>query len=202
MFPEKEVKVMSALFLTALAFSTNLTQAQTLYGDVKYFDRTPTIEELSAALGVAESQSPLTRSWGQTRSVELRDQTVTEASQKSAPIATAAEQPRQADFKIEFDLDSAVVRPDARGTLDVLAEFLLRSPSVRVELGGHTDASGAAVYNQRLSQMRAIAVGNYITQMHGVPENQLSIVGYGEERPLLNLNPNDSRNRRVSVTRL
>ena len=69
-----------------------------------------------------------------------------------------------------------------------------------VEIQGHTDNTGAAPYNQRLSQERAEAVKEALMRL-GIAGSRLTAKGYGQEKPLLpNVSDaNRARNRRVQL---
>jgi hypothetical protein len=56
------------------------------------------------------------------------------------------------------------------------------NPNITIELAAHCDYKGNDAYNQRLSQRRAESVVNYLIE-HGVKEDRLTAVGYGESRP-------------------
>lgn len=76
-----------------------------------------------------------------------------------------------------------------------------RSPTMLIEIGGHTDSLGPEEYNQMLSQRRADAVKKYLERL-GVDGKRINAVGYGESRPVA---PNDSQegrrlNRRTEFT--
>lgn len=83
---------------------------------------------------------------------------------------------------VQFETDSARLRPEATAILDKAAEGLRRSPDVSVEVQGHTDDVGADDYNLKLSQRRADAVRQYLID-HGVAAERLTAKGYGESRP-------------------
>lgn len=71
----------------------------------------------------------------------------------------------------------------------------------RVNIAGHTDSTGDASYNQRLSERRAQAVGSYLTQ-NGVGSMRLNTSGYGATQPIAS-NDNEqgrAQNRRVEIT--
>jgi outer membrane protein OmpA-like peptidoglycan-associated protein len=87
------------------------------------------------------------------------------------------------DFdKVYFDLDSDVIRSDARAALDNIASFLLANPGVSVTITGNTCDIGEENYNQNLGERRAEAVRNYLIAK-GVGEARLGTVSYGESRP-------------------
>lgn len=106
-----------------------------------------------------------------------------------------------------FDFDKATIRPDARPTLDKLAELIKAQspPSIAVE--GHTDSKGDDRYNQRLSDARAMAVRDYLVSVRTVDGTKLATKGYGELKPVApNMKPDGSddeagrqKNRRVEV---
>lgn len=87
---------------------------------------------------------------------------------------------------VNFDFDRDTLRPDAISSLNETIEILRNYPDLRVEVAGHTDLCGAEGYNQGLSERRARAVHNHLTQ-NGIAASRLvGPVGYGEERPLVN----------------
>lgn len=101
---------------------------------------------------------------------------------------------------ILFATDSSTVAAGLRGDLGVLAQNLLRYPNSIVEVVGHTDNTGAAAYNQDLSQRRAQAVTSILSS-NGVPSSRLRSVGRGESAPIAsNLTPQGrAQNRRVDI---
>lgn len=84
---------------------------------------------------------------------------------------------------IHFDFDSSALKPEAKTILKRNIQLLKDNPRTHVRIEGYTSASGAAEYNQRLSERRANAVKDYLINEGIITENRLSIVGYGEKRP-------------------
>ncbi len=82
---------------------------------------------------------------------------------------------------IYYDLDKWNIREDAQPILDSLSTILINNPSIRVELGSHTDARGKDQYNQNLSQKRAQAAVDYLI-LKGINNNRLIAKGYGESK--------------------
>jgi outer membrane protein OmpA-like peptidoglycan-associated protein len=83
---------------------------------------------------------------------------------------------------IFYDYDKATLRPESTEALDKLVVLLGDNPNVTIELSAHTDYKGSAAYNKGLSQRRAEAVVQYLTE-HGIEAARLSPVGYGKEKP-------------------
>jgi outer membrane protein OmpA-like peptidoglycan-associated protein len=86
------------------------------------------------------------------------------------------------DSEVSFDFDRAEIRPGFRGSLDKLANVLLKYDRTVVHVIGHTDSVGSDAYNQQLSERRAYAVIDYLAS-HGVPRNRLRAEGRGEREP-------------------
>jgi len=99
---------------------------------------------------------------------------------------------------INFDFDSARIRPDSEGKLARVVSILEDNPDIRVRIEGHTDSTGPEKYNLGLSFRRAESVKNYLVG-NGIDPNRLSVVGFGEAKPLVSNRTRAGRavNRRV-----
>ncbi len=85
--------------------------------------------------------------------------------------------------KIQFEKDSATVRPVSAKLLDEVAGLLNKHPDVQiVEIGGHASAEGAAKHNVSLTQRRVDAVVVELVR-RGVKKERLVSVGYGFHCP-------------------
>ena len=80
---------------------------------------------------------------------------------------------------IYFDLDKSNIRPDARVELEKIVEVLSQNPTIKIEIGSHTDSRQSKAYNQALSQRRAQSTLNYLAK-RGINKNRLTAKGYGE----------------------
>jgi len=80
---------------------------------------------------------------------------------------------------IYYDFDKADLRSDAIIELDKVVRFLNKHPKIEVELGSHTDCRGAAIYNQDLSDRRAMNAAIYIQSRISSP-NRITYKGFGE----------------------
>lgn len=102
--------------------------------------------------------------------------------------------------RVSFADGGAVLTTNAQGALDQLATALVSCPAAMLEIAGHTDTTGSATSNKRLSQRRAERVASYLAQK-GVPEQRLAAVGYGEAFPLVpnTSDENRAQNRRITM---
>jgi tetratricopeptide (TPR) repeat protein len=93
------------------------------------------------------------------------------------------------------------IGPDAHAQLDEVVMVLLDNPSLRIEIQGHTDNSGKALANRRLSEKRAKSVMQYLIQ-RGIKPTRLQWAGYGQTRPIATNDTSDGRkqNRRVGFS--
>lgn len=80
-----------------------------------------------------------------------------------------------------FGFDKFNLRPEARTTLDELAQRLSGSDVQSVRVEGNTDFMGSDKYNQALSERRANTVSQYLVG-RGVPAEKISAVGLGESQ--------------------
>ena len=104
------------------------------------------------------------------------------------------------NLNINFDFNSAKIKPEYMPKIKELAEFLKKNYAYKAEIQGHTDSIGSAAYNKKLSEKRAKAVYEALIKM-GVDKNRLSYIGYGEAHPIApNTTPEGrAKNRRVEV---
>ena len=106
------------------------------------------------------------------------------------------------DTRIEFDYDSASIRPESFSILSQVALTLRANPQLqRIRVEGHTDDRGSDLYNLDLSQRRAESVMRYLIQ-RGVDPRRLEARGYGKREPLMPGSSDKARakNRRVEFT--
>lgn len=125
-----------------------------------------------------------------------------------APVAADAEnysavdKADQVNVQISFDFDSASLREDQKPKLASLCEAMKSVDASVFQIIGHTDSSGKASYNERLSLLRAQEVKHFLVNSCGIDENRLKAIGMGETVPF---DPNDPRadiNRRVEFQAL
>jgi outer membrane protein OmpA-like peptidoglycan-associated protein len=101
---------------------------------------------------------------------------------------------------VEFEFDSAELRPGSYAILDEIAGLLRRHRDIaRLEVQGHADRHASHEYNLKLSLDRANAVRHDLITRGGIAEHRLIARGYGKSRPLdrSTTNEADATNRRV-----
>ncbi len=101
---------------------------------------------------------------------------------------------------IYFDFDKSTVRPEYRGIVSAHAAYAKAHGSARVTLEGHADERGTREYNLGLGERRGNAV-DALMAAQGASSNQLTVVSYGEERPVCRVSDEEcwSLNRRVEI---
>ncbi len=85
---------------------------------------------------------------------------------------------------IYYDYNKATVRFESLPALDVLVEFMMKNPKVKIELSSHTDERGYDDYNLNLSQGRAKNAAMYLI-LEDIENNRIVYKGYGETKPLI-----------------
>lgn len=86
---------------------------------------------------------------------------------------------------IYFDLDKSDIRPDAEIELNKIVKIMNDNPTIRIELGSHTDCRATEAYNMSLSNRRAKASAEYIKKRITNPDRIFG-KGYGESKLLNN----------------
>ncbi len=117
---------------------------------------------------------------------------------KEAAVFAATEAAKTSLQRIHFDFDSYLLTQPSRDKLYSNADFILKKYRGKIKLEGHCDERGTDEYNLALGENRAKSALNYLLTL-GVPAEQLSIISYGEERPLDNGHTEEAwaMNRRV-----
>jgi outer membrane protein OmpA-like peptidoglycan-associated protein len=128
---------------------------------------------------------------------DLRNAMASTVSQNNATIQRNNEQMLTATFKSDvfFDLNSAIIKPGGLTELDRVANVLNQYPQTMIRVEGHTDQTGSEQYNQQLSERRANAVKNALTQK-GIDPGRVTAVGMGMCCPV---SSDNAANRRVSM---
>jgi len=158
------------------------------------------LEEAEAARRLAEAQA---------NEIELARREAELASQDADSLRRRLElmELRQTDRGVVvtlgdvlFGVGETQLQPTARDNLQDVVELLQSEPGKRIRIEGHTDSSGPAEVNQRISLERAESVRNTLSSM-GIDADRIQALGMGEDFPIASNDSRDgrSRNRRVDV---
>lgn len=99
---------------------------------------------------------------------------------------------------VQFDLGRSTLKTESFRILNQVGDILKKYPDYNLIISGHTDNSGGASTNQRLSEKRAQTCYEYLIS-RGISSSRLGYAGYGETRPIADNNTKEGRylNRRV-----
>lgn len=86
-------------------------------------------------------------------------------------------------FTVHFGYDDAAIANDDYDIINGHVLYLKANPAATVSLQGHCDERGTQEYNMALGERRAQSVYDYLV-LQGVQESQLTVVSYGETRPV------------------
>jgi len=102
---------------------------------------------------------------------------------------------------VMYDFDSAEIKSEAYPMLNEGVSILKKNPELKVEIDGHTDNKGSAVYNMNLSERRAKSIMQYFVDQ-GVEAERLTTKGFGFTQPAASNETKEGRakNRRVELT--
>ncbi len=104
-----------------------------------------------------------------------------------------------------FDYNQTAIRPDASTTMSsnvtAIRDILSDYPAEKLLIEGHADERGSSEYNLALADRRSRAAQEFLAT-RGIPQSQLSILSYGEERPACTAQTEAcfQQNRRIHIT--
>ncbi len=104
---------------------------------------------------------------------------------------------RQVNIRVVFGFDSAALTDDQRPKLQQLCAVMVNTDINHFRIIGHTDASGGAEYNSRLSLLRAEEVERFFVNDCGIADTRLEAIGVGEQFLYNTTDPDAGENRRV-----
>ena len=99
-----------------------------------------------------------------------------------------------------FDVNQFDLKPASEAELDILVRLMNENPTLKIQIGGHTDNVGKPVDNLALSNNRAKAVVTYLVSK-GIVATRLSAKGFGETQPIEDNKTEEGRakNRRTEM---
>jgi outer membrane protein OmpA-like peptidoglycan-associated protein len=101
-----------------------------------------------------------------------------------------------------FEYDHFDLRPESMAALQKLGALIQKNPRATFSIEGHTDSFGPADYNQKLSELRAVAVRDWLILNMGIDPSRIQTRGYGNTRPLVPADRSKEEqapNRRVEI---
>lgn len=122
---------------------------------------------------------------------------------KADAISKELTEKGKAVLYINFDLDKASLKSDGKQAVDEIAKVLASTTDLKLSVEGHTDNSGSADHNTKLSKERAETVVNALIAS-GISKDRLKAEGYGAEKPLVanDTEDNKAKNRRVELIKI
>lgn len=130
------------------------------------------------------------------------------AFESTAKLLPASELKQQLDsagkvaLQVNFASDKTDILPDSLPQIEQVVKLLKDDPALRLSINGHTDNTGDAAHNQKLSEGRAAAVVAAIVG-RGVDAARLSAKGFGQDQPVADnaTEEGKAKNRRVELVK-
>jgi OmpA-OmpF porin, OOP family len=103
-------------------------------------------------------------------------------------------------YQIQFETGSSVIKPESYSQLDEILKSSVVAEALKVGVYGHTDNTGDAAANQRLSEERANSVKSYLISK-GLATNRIETKGFGQSQPIAEnqTTAGKAKNRRVQI---
>lgn len=146
-------------------------------------------EDSAAKAAVEETRIAQEQAEADLKAQQVRDAMVETGTVE--PVMTPAEEMQQELMALEnnqlvyFDFDRAAISSEYYNILDQHASFLVKNLGQSIVIEGHCDSRGTPEYNIALGESRAKSVQTYLLNA-GVSSSQMSVVSYGEEKPVNN----------------
>lgn len=105
-------------------------------------------------------------------------------------------------YGITFDVGKSTIKPESMGEINRIVQLMNENPELKFSVEGHTDNTGSAASNQKLSEQRSEAIVAKLVEM-GIDESRLTAVGKGQNSPIADNNTDEGRakNRRVEFVK-
>ena len=148
-----------------------------------------TTDDSAAKAAVEEARVAQEQAEADRKAQQAREAMVQTGNVK--PMMTPAEEMKQELMALQnnqlvyFDFDRASISSDYYSVLDEHAKFLVKNSGKSIVIEGHCDSRGTPEYNIALGESRAKSVQTYLLNA-GVSASQISVVSYGEEKPVNN----------------
>jgi outer membrane protein OmpA-like peptidoglycan-associated protein len=106
-------------------------------------------------------------------------------------------------YGIYFDVDKATLKGESEVALQHILDLLKKNPKLKLQVQGHTDDTGDAAHNEKLSDDRAQSVKKWLVE-HGIDAARLTTKGFGATKPVADNKTVEGRakNRRVELAKI
>lgn len=142
---------------------------------------------ISACSSTSDSESAHGAGTNSTNGTEVSGNGVETGSANAILTPEERQAQQEAELRQEntifFEFDRSEIQGRYVDIIQAHGNYLLEHPNVKILIEGHTDERGTPEYNIALGERRAKAVMKYLQDM-GVQAGQISVVSYGEEKPL------------------
>ena len=159
--------------------------------DTKYDQKVGQVDQKASAAGQSADQAK--------QAAAAADKSVTDLANGGRSLVYGVV---LSDAQGGFRFANASVPDEGKAQLDKLIADVSANPKAVVfEIEGHTDSSGPVALNEQIGLERAEAVKRYLHEQHKVPLHKISVISYGETKPVDSNRTRDGRakNRRVEV---
>ncbi len=131
---------------------------------------------------------------------------------KLGTIATTAEEQNlleelnnkgRVSLYFNFETGESGLSSQSENDLQKVVEVMKKTTSLRIKVEGHTDNVGSEEANQKLSEMRATAIQDYLIEQ-GISKDRIIAEGFGSSKPIASNDTEEGRNknRRVDLVKL
>ncbi|MBC7861580.1 MAG: PD40 domain-containing protein [Bacteroidia bacterium] len=86
--------------------------------------------------------------------------------------------------RVLYDFDESVLTQQGKDSLEYLYNVLITNPTIKIELGSHTDTRGTVKHNKELAEKRAQSCVDYLIKVKGIAAERIAPKGWGEDKPL------------------
>ncbi len=105
-------------------------------------------------------------------------------------------------YGITFDVGKSTIKPESMGEIKRIVQLMTEKPDLKFSVEGHTDNTGTAEGNQKLSEERSKAIVDKLVEM-GIAADRLTSSGKGQNSPIADNNTDEGRakNRRLEFVK-
>jgi len=189
----------------SLGKSVEATQERTRQNEGRITD----VDQRAQAAASAASQQAATANQSAQQAGQVANNAMTMAEGVDNKFGAFDKANRRLVFEVvlnedqgNFKFGQAKLPDEAKAKLDELVQHLQQDPkNVFVEIEGHTDNVGPKAINEKIGLERAEAVQRYLYEQYQIPLHKISVISYGQEKPVA---PNKTKagraqNRRVVI---